>query len=178
MIRSMVSECTADEGGMNRIFGAQIRHGFKILWNKFMFVIFHFAHGITLQCQSHQVPDVRRSGFWPWFMVLLVLVFSGLFVFACWTCRWTRDEGEYAYAGQLILQGRPAYKLAYNMKLPGTYFADALGMAVFGQTIAGVHLTLPAGEQPDDRLCVFVGKKIIRQRGRAWWHVQVTQSWR
>ena len=31
-----------------------------------------------------------------------------------------RDEGEYAYAGQLMLQGIPPYKLAYNMKLPGT----------------------------------------------------------
>ena len=30
-----------------------------------------------------------------------------------------RDEGEYAYAGQLILQGIPPYKLAYNMKFPG-----------------------------------------------------------
>jgi hypothetical protein len=26
-----------------------------------------------------------------------------------------RDEGEYAYAGQLILQGVPPYKEAYNM---------------------------------------------------------------
>ena len=32
-----------------------------------------------------------------------------------------RDEGEYAYFGQLILQGIPPYKLAYNLKLPGTY---------------------------------------------------------
>ena len=34
-----------------------------------------------------------------------------------------RDEGEYAYAGQLMLQGIPPYKLAYNMKLPGIYAA-------------------------------------------------------
>ena len=26
-----------------------------------------------------------------------------------------RDEGEYAYAGQLMLQGIPLYKLAYSM---------------------------------------------------------------
>jgi len=29
-----------------------------------------------------------------------------------------RDEGEYAYFGQLILEGIPPYSLAYNMKLP------------------------------------------------------------
>src|SRR5471032_661246 len=55
-----------------------------------------------------------------------------------------RDEGEYAYAGQLILQGIPPYQLASNMKLPGTYFAYALGMAIFGQTTTGIHLTLLA----------------------------------
>lgn len=55
-----------------------------------------------------------------------------------------RDEGEYAYAGQLILQGIPPYRLAYNMKLPGTYLAYAGLMAIFGQTAAGVHLGLLA----------------------------------
>jgi len=55
-----------------------------------------------------------------------------------------RDEGEYAYAGQLILQGIPPYTLAYNMKLPGTYLAYAGLMAVFGQSTAGVHLGLLA----------------------------------
>src|SRR5438067_7424263 len=49
-----------------------------------------------------------------------------------------RDEGEYAYAGQLILQGVPPYKEAYNMKLPGTYAAYAAIMAVFGQTRSGI----------------------------------------
>jgi len=34
-----------------------------------------------------------------------------------------RDEGEYAYASQLILQNTPPSKLAYNMKFPGTYAA-------------------------------------------------------
>src|ERR1700736_6277780 len=51
-----------------------------------------------------------------------------------------RDEGEYAYAGQLLLQGVPPYQLAYNMKLPGTYVAYAVIMAVFGQTAAGIHV--------------------------------------
>src|SRR5437762_868035 len=53
-----------------------------------------------------------------------------------------RDEGEYAYAGQLMLQGIPPYKLAYNMKFPGTYAAYAGLMAVFGQTLAGIHIGL------------------------------------
>ena len=55
-----------------------------------------------------------------------------------------RDEGEFAYAGQLILQGVPPYKLVYNMKLPGTYIAYAALMAVFGQTTSGIHMGLLA----------------------------------
>jgi hypothetical protein len=55
-----------------------------------------------------------------------------------------RDEGEFAYAGQLILEGVPPYQIAYNMKLPGTYLAYAALMAVFSQTTAGIHLGLLA----------------------------------
>jgi 4-amino-4-deoxy-L-arabinose transferase and related glycosyltransferases of PMT family len=51
-----------------------------------------------------------------------------------------RDEGEYAYAGQLMLQGIPPYQLAYNMKLPGTYAAYAIMMRVFGETVSGIRI--------------------------------------
>ncbi|HUI55849.1 MAG TPA: glycosyltransferase family 39 protein [Bryobacteraceae bacterium] len=53
-----------------------------------------------------------------------------------------RDEGEYAYAGQLMRQGIPPYLLAANMKLPGTYAAYAVIMLAFGQSIAAIHLGL------------------------------------
>jgi hypothetical protein len=53
-----------------------------------------------------------------------------------------RDEGEYAYVGQLMLQGIAPYAVAANMKLPGTYAAYALIMAVFGQTPTGIHIGL------------------------------------
>jgi hypothetical protein len=54
-----------------------------------------------------------------------------------------RDEGEYAYAGHLMLQGIPPYKLVYNMKFPGTYAAYAAIMSIFGPTILGIHLGVP-----------------------------------
>jgi hypothetical protein len=53
-----------------------------------------------------------------------------------------RDEGEYAYAGQLILDGYPPYQYMYNMKLPGIYYTYAGIMAVFGETTKGIHLGL------------------------------------
>src|SRR5271165_2833429 len=51
-----------------------------------------------------------------------------------------RDEGEYAYMGQLILQGVAPFKIAYTMKLPGTALAYAGMMAIFGQTCAGIRI--------------------------------------
>jgi Dolichyl-phosphate-mannose-protein mannosyltransferase len=53
-----------------------------------------------------------------------------------------RDEGEFAYVGQLMLQGIPPYKIASNMKLPGTYAAYAAMMAVFGETTSGIRIGL------------------------------------
>ncbi len=51
-----------------------------------------------------------------------------------------RDEGEYAYMGQLMLQGIPPYQLAFNIKMPGTYAAYAMVMALFGESASGIHL--------------------------------------
>jgi len=72
-----------------------------------------------------------------------------------------RDEGEYAYAGQLILQGVPPYKDAYNMKLPGTYVAYALIMAVFGQTPSGIHFGLALVNAATIGLLFLLGKKLL-----------------
>src|SRR5216110_2391133 len=72
-----------------------------------------------------------------------------------------RDEGEYAYAGQFMLQGIPPYKLAYNMKFPGTYAGYALIMAIFGQSIVGVHLGLPLINAATILLIFLLGRRLI-----------------
>jgi len=53
-----------------------------------------------------------------------------------------RDEGEYALIGQLILDGAPPYLEAANMKFPGIYYAYSAILAVFGQTVTGIHIGL------------------------------------
>lgn len=50
-----------------------------------------------------------------------------------------RDEGEYAYAGQLILNGLKPYQEAYNMKFPGTYAMYALIMGIGGQSVEAIR---------------------------------------
>jgi len=74
--------------------------------------------------------------------LLLVTLLFGAIRFRLRTMPLERDEGEYAYSGQLLLQGIPPYKLAYNLKLPGIYAAYAVILALFGQTASGIHLGL------------------------------------
>lgn len=78
----------------------------------------------------------------PYLLLAAVLLFFALIRFRLRDMPLERDEGEYAYAGQLILEGIPPYKLVYNMKLPGTYVAYAVIMALFGETTAAIHLGL------------------------------------
>src|SRR6476659_3628542 len=72
-----------------------------------------------------------------------------------------RDEGEYAYAGQLLLQGIPPYKLAYSMKFPGTYVAYAITMFLFGQTITAIHLGLLFVNSATSALIFCIGKRLL-----------------
>ena len=86
--------------------------------------------------------QANLSRYWPWIGVAVVIVFVAAIRIRLLQIPLERDEGEFAYMGQLMLQGIPPYLLAYNMKLPGIYAAYALVMAIFGQTIAGIHLGL------------------------------------
>src|SRR6201995_4676447 len=72
-----------------------------------------------------------------------------------------RDEGEYAYAGQLMLHGIPPYKFAYNMKLPGTYAAYAVIMAAFGQSPRGIHTGLMLVSAVTTILIYVLGRRLF-----------------
>jgi hypothetical protein len=101
------------------------------------------------------------SRYWPHVVVLLIVVFFGLIRFRLLDIPLERDEGEYAYAGQLILQGIPPYQLAYNMKLPGTYAAYALVLAIFGQTPAGIHAGLLLANAATTVLVFFLAARLF-----------------
>jgi hypothetical protein len=79
---------------------------------------------------------------WHFVVLLAAIVFVGAVRWRLLDTPLERDEGEFAYAGQLLLQGIPPYQLAYTMKLPGTSLAYAATLAVFGQTARGIHLGL------------------------------------
>jgi 4-amino-4-deoxy-L-arabinose transferase-like glycosyltransferase len=89
--------------------------------------------------QSETTSLVGRFS-WHIAALLLLVVLFGLVRWRLAQMPLERDEGEYAYAGQLMLQHIPPYKFAYNMKLPGTYAAYAALMAIFGETPQGIHV--------------------------------------
>jgi 4-amino-4-deoxy-L-arabinose transferase-like glycosyltransferase len=71
-----------------------------------------------------------------------------------------RDEGEYAYAGQLILRGVPPYESVYNMKLPGIYVVYAVTLAVFGETARAIHLGLLVVNAASIVLVFLIGRRL------------------
>ncbi len=77
-----------------------------------------------------------------WIILTVVVLLTAVIRVRLAPIPFERDEGEYAYAGQLMLQGIPPYEKAYNMKMPGIYAAYALLLAIFGQTHSGIHLGL------------------------------------
>jgi len=96
-------------------------------------------------------------------LALVIAVFP-LVLFSRWRLRETpleRDEGEYAYAGQLILEGIPPYSLACNMKLPGTYTAYAGIMAVFGESISGIRMGLLLVNAGTTWLIFLLGRRLF-----------------
>jgi len=82
------------------------------------------------------------AGKWAWWALLGILIVTASIRYGLLDVPLERDEGEYAYAAQLILSGIPPYVELYNMKLPGMYAAYAAIMTIFGQTHRGIHLGL------------------------------------
>jgi hypothetical protein len=100
-----------------------------------------------------------------WLLLLLILVFN-------FSIRWRlrelpleRDEGEYAYAGQLILQAIPPYQMAWNMKFPGAYLAYAGLMKVFGESPAGIHDGLILVTSVGIVLVFLIGRRLLNDAG-------------
>jgi hypothetical protein len=100
-----------------------------------------------------------------WLGLLLILVFNGCIRWHLREMPLERDEGEYAYAGQLLLQGIPPYAIAWNMKFPGVYFAYAGLMAMFGESPPGVHLGLMLVTSISTLLVFFIGRELMNAAG-------------
>lgn len=76
--------------------------------------------------------------------LLLIMLLSAYVRLRLMSTPLDRDEGAWAYAGQLIMNGIPPYSVFYDIKMPGVYYIYAAIMSLFGQTPSGIHLGLLA----------------------------------
>ena len=108
--------------------------------------------------QSANLGILQVYSFW---ILIVIIVITSVIRFRLLTVPLERDEGEYAYAGQLMLQCIPPYEKAYNMKMPGIYAAYAGIMGLFGQTVSGIHLGLLVVNIFTIILVFLIGKELF-----------------
>ncbi|MGE5049274.1 MAG: glycosyltransferase family 39 protein, partial [Deltaproteobacteria bacterium] len=76
-----------------------------------------------------------------------------------------RDEGEYAYGASLLLGGSAPFSSMYSMKLPGTQFAYASFLALFGHSIAAIRLGLLLVNAATTLLVFALGRRLMSPGG-------------
>ena len=78
-----------------------------------------------------------------------------------------RDEGTYAYFAQLLLDGATPYLSFYEIKPPGLYYAYALLLALFGDTLRGLHTAFLFVNLGSTLLLFLIGRKLLSPLGGA-----------
>ena len=120
-------------------------------------------------CLRQLFVNPKQARYQNVFRLALWLLFGATLVAVTWArirllgLPLERDEGEYAYTGQLLLHGIPPYKLAYSMKFPGTAASYALLMSIFGDTTTGIHLGLIVINLVTVGLIFFLGRYLLSE---------------
>src|SRR3989454_1079523 len=84
----------------------------------------------------------RRPGLGAWALLGLIVLGAAALRLRLLDVPLDRDEGEYGYFAQRLLQGVPPYAQDYSLKLLGIYGVYAAILAAFGQSPAAIHLGL------------------------------------
>ena len=71
-----------------------------------------------------------------------------------------RDQGHFAYAGQVILDGGLPYRDVFDQKGPATHYTFALALALFGQTTWGVRFLFYLLALATTRLAAALGERL------------------
>ncbi len=132
----------ASDFAMTRAQAATIRHGDKPQLSDFE-------------------TERRSSPYLCFAWMIPVLLLFGYVRFRLRNMPLERDEGEYAYAAQLLLRGLPPYTHLYSVKLPGTYAAYAAILRIFGESTAGIHIGLLLVNAVTVLLLFLVGRRLF-----------------
>ena len=113
------------------------------------------------------VKAPAKSLHWAWGHYLLLAIGLAFTSYVRWRylqLPLERDEGEFGYIAQRILNGLSPFE-AYNYKLPGVPFVYALFMRIFGQTISAIHIALLAANLGAALILFACFRKVIGN----WW---------
>lgn len=105
-------------------------------------------------------PRPGQKNWLAWLLLAAILLGAFIIRWRLRECPLERDEGEYAYIGRLILEGVAPYGVTGNHKFPGAYLAYAAIMAVFGQTIAGIHLGMLVVNLANTLVVFLLGRRL------------------
>lgn len=108
-------------------------------------------------CEKRSACDRRL----PWLGVAIALAITTALRVRLLDVPLERDEGDYAYIAQLLLQGVPLYTEAYEMRMPGIFAAYALILTLFGHTQMGIHLGLCVINAGTTVLVFLIGRRLF-----------------
>jgi Dolichyl-phosphate-mannose-protein mannosyltransferase len=113
-------------------------------------------------------PVAREASWAPWLILIVALAANVAIRWPLLGMPLERDEGEFGYGGQLLLEGEPPYRSLYAMKWPGIYAAYAVVEVVFGQTTEGIHQGLILATSINIVWMFFIGRRLVDACGGAW----------
>jgi 4-amino-4-deoxy-L-arabinose transferase-like glycosyltransferase len=120
--------------------------------------------GTNLSLLKNYKTDNNRL---TWFGVIFVIIIVGIIRYNLLDVPFERDEGEYAYAGQLLIEGLPLYQNLHTLKFPGTHFAYSILLTLFNHTHQGIHLGLLIINAITILLVFLLSKNLMKPLG-AW----------
>lgn len=84
------------------------------------------------------MPEENKNRVYKYYIIILLagLVISSVSLIY----PFGRDQGIYAYAGKLILEGKIDYKYSYNLRPPAIHYTYALGEMIFGNSMSGMRI--------------------------------------
>ena len=119
------------------------------------------VRGDTLIAVSPSAARASPHPAWALFLLAAVVLVTAAVRLRLLEVPLDRDEGEYAYFGQLLLEGVPPYAAAYNLKAPGIYGVYALILAAFGQTTTGIRLGLIVVTSATTVLTYLLARRLV-----------------
>jgi hypothetical protein len=101
----------------------------------------------SISLKKEVTEEVQISKWKPSTYDIIFSICLGLIILAIYLLRINfldipleRDEGDYALAGKLILEGAKPYVDVFEQKPPGLFYSYALVASLFGTTVAGFKM--------------------------------------